>query len=304
MARWASADPLAVHAPGEADLNLYAYVHGRVYVAVDPEGLREARAPQPTDAHVAALNTENRGVYEDARADFDKEFARLDRAIAKDERWLQSHPARGRRHDGVARRLAAAEARWDSLIRTERDWLSAVEMGNDAFTLGRVVWNEAGWDRIPDAARTAVAYAYLNRTGGVVRAPRNAEISHSSTISTRMRDAHRVAPFAQNQAFGSALRAAVARLADAQPTTNDPTGGARHWVSPEGLDRGPRGDGFYQRDFGGRVGERSFPSWAISNDAFRSLRPAERSRYWRDDYQERTVAGVPAPFFLFYRGVR
>jgi RHS repeat-associated protein len=41
MARWASADPLAVHAPGEADLNLYAYVHGRVYVAVDPNGLEE-----------------------------------------------------------------------------------------------------------------------------------------------------------------------------------------------------------------------------------------------------------------------
>jgi hypothetical protein len=34
---------LAVHAPGEADLNLYAYVHGRVYVAVDPDGLADAR---------------------------------------------------------------------------------------------------------------------------------------------------------------------------------------------------------------------------------------------------------------------
>ncbi len=42
MARWASADPLAVHAPGEADLNLYAYVHGRVFVAVDLEGLEDA----------------------------------------------------------------------------------------------------------------------------------------------------------------------------------------------------------------------------------------------------------------------
>lgn len=36
--RWISADPLAVHEPGEADLNLYAYVHGRTYVAVDPNG--------------------------------------------------------------------------------------------------------------------------------------------------------------------------------------------------------------------------------------------------------------------------
>jgi RHS repeat-associated protein len=39
LGRWASPDPLAVHAPGEADLNLYAYVHGRVYAATDPLGL-------------------------------------------------------------------------------------------------------------------------------------------------------------------------------------------------------------------------------------------------------------------------
>ena len=39
LGRWISADPLAVHAPGEADLNLYAYVHGRVLSAVDPVGL-------------------------------------------------------------------------------------------------------------------------------------------------------------------------------------------------------------------------------------------------------------------------
>jgi RHS repeat-associated protein len=40
LGRWISADPLAVHAPGQADLNLYAYVHGRVLAAVDAIGLR------------------------------------------------------------------------------------------------------------------------------------------------------------------------------------------------------------------------------------------------------------------------
>jgi RHS repeat-associated protein len=44
LGRWASPDPLAVHAPGEADLNLYAYVHGRVYAATDPLGLMEPDA--------------------------------------------------------------------------------------------------------------------------------------------------------------------------------------------------------------------------------------------------------------------
>jgi RHS repeat-associated protein len=37
--RWISPDPLAVHSPGSADLNVYAYVHGRLYSAVDPTGL-------------------------------------------------------------------------------------------------------------------------------------------------------------------------------------------------------------------------------------------------------------------------
>jgi len=39
LQRWISPDPLAIHAPGQADLNLYAYVHGKVLVAVDPVGL-------------------------------------------------------------------------------------------------------------------------------------------------------------------------------------------------------------------------------------------------------------------------
>ena len=36
---WVSADPLAVHSAGEADLNLYAYVSGMALKAVDPLGL-------------------------------------------------------------------------------------------------------------------------------------------------------------------------------------------------------------------------------------------------------------------------
>ena len=39
LQRWVSADPLAVHSAGEADLNLYAYVGGMALKAVDPLGL-------------------------------------------------------------------------------------------------------------------------------------------------------------------------------------------------------------------------------------------------------------------------
>ncbi|MCL2824471.1 MAG: RHS repeat-associated core domain-containing protein, partial [Polyangiaceae bacterium] len=65
LGRWISADPLAVHSPGAADLNLFAYVHGRVFVAVDPVGLQEAPADQTavrrTPQHAAAYG------YDDIR---------------------------------------------------------------------------------------------------------------------------------------------------------------------------------------------------------------------------------------------
>jgi RHS repeat-associated protein len=44
LGRWISPDPLAVHAPGSADLNLYAYVKGAVLRAIDPVGLQSANA--------------------------------------------------------------------------------------------------------------------------------------------------------------------------------------------------------------------------------------------------------------------
>jgi RHS repeat-associated protein len=42
LGRWISADPLAVHAPGEADLNVYAYVRGAVLKSIDPVGLEDS----------------------------------------------------------------------------------------------------------------------------------------------------------------------------------------------------------------------------------------------------------------------
>ncbi len=47
---WASPDPLAVHSPGSADLNLYAYVRGRLLAATDPTGLVDQKADGATGA--------------------------------------------------------------------------------------------------------------------------------------------------------------------------------------------------------------------------------------------------------------
>ena len=53
LGRWISADPLAVHAPGEADLNVYAYVKGSVLVVVDPLGLEGIVSAQITKEYPA-----------------------------------------------------------------------------------------------------------------------------------------------------------------------------------------------------------------------------------------------------------
>lgn len=81
LGRWISADPLAVHAPGKADLNLYAYVHGRVLKNVDPIGLDDA-----TDGAKAAVDG-----YEQQIGDIEAESEQLqfDRAEA-DEAGDQS----------------------------------------------------------------------------------------------------------------------------------------------------------------------------------------------------------------------
>ena len=56
LGRWVSADPLAIHAPGEADLNVYAYVSGSVLKNVDPLGLQQTSADAPASE---AGNTPN-----------------------------------------------------------------------------------------------------------------------------------------------------------------------------------------------------------------------------------------------------
>jgi RHS repeat-associated protein len=49
LGRCASADPLAVHSPGSADLNVYAYVHGQLLSATDPTGLDEESLTSDTN---------------------------------------------------------------------------------------------------------------------------------------------------------------------------------------------------------------------------------------------------------------
>ena len=61
LGRWVSADPLAIHSPGNADLNVYAYVHGRLLSASDPFGLDDGAAPPGPAANLPVATNAFRG---------------------------------------------------------------------------------------------------------------------------------------------------------------------------------------------------------------------------------------------------
>jgi RHS repeat-associated protein len=50
LGRWMDPDLLSLHSPGLGDLNLFAYVHGLLFRAVDPTGLEEASRSGSTEA--------------------------------------------------------------------------------------------------------------------------------------------------------------------------------------------------------------------------------------------------------------
>src|SRR5690606_37478095 len=58
LGRWVSADPLAIHAPGQADLNVYAYVSGSILKNVDPLGLDKLNTDEAAESTDADGNRE------------------------------------------------------------------------------------------------------------------------------------------------------------------------------------------------------------------------------------------------------
>jgi RHS repeat-associated protein len=70
LGRWVSADPLGVHVPGEADLNLYAYVRGAVLKNIDPLGLQDKNSGTDTQGgnDANATTTPQLGPQQEAAA--------------------------------------------------------------------------------------------------------------------------------------------------------------------------------------------------------------------------------------------
>jgi hypothetical protein len=175
--------------------------------------------------------------------------------------------------------------------------------GTKLLTLANVINNEAGTSS--QTAKEAVAYAYLNRTGGVVEHPTAAVVSGYKKLPARWDgyDDTQRQSFLAN--FVSSLKAAQVRLDDANPTSNDPTHGATHWVSPKGLktyDPSKHGADRYKRTIGSAK-DRAFPTWArATSDP--EVATMQQAGQLGKGYQELTAPGVPDTEFLFYTDVR
>ena len=130
LGRWLTPDPLAVHAPGEADYNLYAYVDGAVLrlfdpIGLDPPTIKPATEPNPLAIALAeGLESVRRSsaagitftvnwVYHKLNGSSDEEatFNSLDatRSAAVLEDALPQPFYRGQHTSGVGSPVAAAD---------------------------------------------------------------------------------------------------------------------------------------------------------------------------------------------------
>jgi RHS repeat-associated protein len=177
--------------------------------------------------------------------------------------------------------------------------------GSDLLTLANVVHNEAG--AYGTEEKKAMAYAYLNKTGNVVREPQKGEVSHYKELDARWDSLSDTQRLQFVKSFPTSVEAARTRLDDPNPAQSDPTARARHWVSPQGLDpftSSTDRSKYYKRDYGSAKGK-AFPIWATDpkDPKNAKLQEGKHAIHTRD-YTEYTVGKIPGEHFLFYRGVK
>jgi RHS repeat-associated protein len=181
LQRWISADPLAVHAPGEADLNLYAYVRGKALILVDPVGLKdnevEAKCSPSTSKNRSEARPhrvepesapESPGDSDDPALGYARNAALndLNRAQAEVERRQKEFDVR-ESHQKQMEQIADGWDRWRQL---------------NPFVDGWHVGNEASCG--PACTPRGMADAAKNRTGEARRALNEAK-SHRGEAGRR-----------------------------------------------------------------------------------------------------------------------
>lgn len=251
LGRWTACDPAGL-ADGH---NLYRYSRNNPTTYFDPDGM---------------LSGDNQKFIDDAKKKIsdhvkkeEAEIKRIEGSVEKqfaDEKEYRIKTIYGKEYNKdkelqkkYATAAAYAEARFQedktkelenrkipqrkALLDKYKELQTFYETHNfddNSLILANIIANEA--NAFSMKAKEAVAYAWLNRTGGTVREPTTAsEISHYKKLGSRLEDEKLKgsAGLGWLLDFKDSVTAAEKRLADTVPTTNDPTKGATHWVSPD-----------------------------------------------------------------------
>jgi RHS repeat-associated protein len=315
LGRWLSADP------GELvdGLNLYGYSKNNPIRLLDSNGF---------------LSNENKQFIKDAKVHLEKTKKSLETSIKskeekiakrleKDESYLKAkygkdYDQKDAKFKGKKTREAYISDQLSSRLYDERKASGIFELktqlGNvddllkffnnhkfsdESLLLANVVVNEAGTQA--SKSKEAVAYAYLNRTGGSFREPIGAEVSHYVKLQDRLSKLNTDSEknfFLKN--FKDSVIAADARIADKTPSTNDPTRGSTHWISPDArIFDEKKGGNTHERIINSKT--RFVPQWARSNsDPNLSKLKSGKNAILNPDFEE--IGGIPG--FLFYKGVK
>lgn len=281
--------------------------------------LRDKASPEPAiPLEGVTINSSNQDFFTAVYKWLDDDIAAKEKQLeGKKADYDSKKWAYGKNINKLEDTLTGRKQLKAEMERIEQIVTSDEKYGDDLLLLANVVYNEAA---SVAGAQTAIAYAYLNRTGGTIREPKNSqEISHYKDLDERwdgysvLTDKQKKGKTAKEQNdmiyasqftfikdFPSCVEAAKTRIDDATPAENDPTNGATHWVSPEGLEKGARAD-YYERDYNDITTQ--FPIWARDPQYLKD-NPEEAKLHWdADKYSEFALDGVPGEKFLFYTGV-
>jgi RHS repeat-associated protein len=312
LGRWTSADPI-----GMTDgPNLYCYARSAPVRFRDPDGLLSKAneefvktARKHLDDRVTAVEGRITKIEKDvdARVAKDKAFleARFKKQYAKEkpkgvgeDKYVADKLAEHRASELKSRGYEGQKKQLDRL-KDLRTFYKTHKFSDDSLLLGNVVVNEAGVEN--QQSKEAIAYGWLNRTGGAVRAPTGAEISHYQELGERLKGKTTTGQDLFLEQLKESVLAADVRIADVGGT-KDPTGGATHWISPKAkiFDK-KSGGNIHKRTIDGKV--RFVPDWArANNDPKLPKLKTGKDAILNKDYQEITVNDVGG--FLFYKGVK
>jgi hypothetical protein len=244
----------------------YQYAGNKPITYIDLDG-GEEKKPEGSKYQ---LNTENENFFSKINAYIDSEINAYTEKLNALEK---SYKDKKQKIDKTTGNFKTYQDRIDLLTKAKADFQSIEEDamkygGNNLLTLANVVHNEAAHSN--KKSKEAIAYAYLNRIGyakgGTIREPKGSEISNYSKLLNRWESLSSTsAKLTFLTSFKASFDAAKLRLNDANPTKNDPTNGATHWISPMAtLFDKKSGGNTQERTINGKI--RYVPEWARSND--------------------------------------